>query len=395
MSKKSAWFLEKNGSLSRCEIQKSTPHQRDVMLLEGERSGQTITAHPEGVAWGRLYPRIFMADGLERPHAFVCHSRAMVRRPAPTDPDTLAAIPKINPDYLFQPFIADVIDAVYQNQSVILTGGAGVGKTTHITQLAARINQPMLRINFNGETRMSDLIGKVHVVGGQTKWIDGILPMAMRRGWWLLLDELDFAEPAVLSLLHPVLEDESLLVLKENNGEIIRPHPNFRVFATANSIGAMSERAGDFGGTNTMNEAFLDRWQVMLVDNLPVKDEVKILKAAAPGLRSAWAKKIAEFSKKFREGDDAGTCGAFSTRKAIAWAKKTALHRDPIKGARLAWLDKMPKTEQEPVEQALRAFFGTGRRTGVGRKIRASKTPSASVAGGAPRRRGRPPKVRV
>lgn len=375
---KTTWYMEKDHSLTRCEVLKDTPHSRRVRLVEGPHTNKEIEVHPDGVAWGKLFPRLFVSDSADAPTVFVVHGRALQRKV--TAHEHLPAVPKTNPDYRFQPFVTDVVDAIHQGQSVILTGGAGVGKTTHVTQLASRINQPLLRINFNGETRMSDLIGKVHVVNGETKWVDGVLPMAMRRGWWLLLDELDFAEPAVLSLLHPVLEDESLLVLKENNGEIIRPDPNFRVFATANSIGAMSDRASDFGGTNTMNEAFLDRWQVMLVDNLPVDEEIKVLRAAAPGLKPAWAKKIAEFSKKARDGQLEFT-GNFSTRKSIAWAKKTALHRDPVKGAKLAWLDKMPLTEQEPVEKSLKVHFGTGKRTSVKR--------ASSLS-----RRGRP-RVRV
>ena len=367
---KVAWFVDKNHQLVHCEVVNEKSHARTIRLLEGEAVDKEIAVHPEGVSWGKLFPRLFVSEGLSRPDIFVCHGRVMLKRPV--HQDTQSAIPAINDKYRFQPFIADVIDAVYQGQSVILTGGAGVGKTTHITQLAARINQPLLRINFNGETRMSDLIGKVHVLGGETKWVDGILPMAMRRGWWLLLDELDFAEPAVLSLLHPVLEDESILVLKENSGEIIRPHPNFRVFATANSIGAMSVRAGDFGGTNTMNEAFLDRWQVMLVDNLPVKEEIQVLRDSARGLKPAWAKKIAEFSARVRSGEDALSVGNFSTRKSIAWAKKTALHRNPIKGAQLAWLDKMPLSEQEVVLRTLKTFFGSGRKRSPKKKRKPS-----------------------
>lgn len=368
---KTSWFLEKNGTLTRCEIVKQTPYQRQIRFLSGDKKGKLLDIHPEGVSWGKLFPRLFTSDLAEEPQIFTAFHRALQVRNTPKEYEN--AVPRINPDYRFQPFLADIIDSIHQGQSVLLTGGAGVGKTTHITQLASRIHQPLLRINFNGETRMSDLIGKIHVVNGETKWLDGVLPMAMRRGWWLLLDELDFAEPAVLSLLHPVLEDESILVLKENNGEIIRPHPNFRIFATANSIGAMSDRASDFGGTNTMNEAFLDRWQVMLVNNLPVKEEIQILKNAAPGIKTQYAKKIAEFSKKARDGSFDFTA-SFSTRKAIAWAKKTALHRNPIKGAKLSWLDKMPLEEQEPVEKSLKVHFGTGKRSHI--KSALSRSPS-------------------
>lgn len=361
MTLKTSWFLERNHDLLPCEIIKSTHQSRDIRLVETDR---TLSVHPEGVIWGRLFPRVFTVDGPDKPDLFIVANRAL--RIHPHGGPHQNAVPHEFLDYRFQPFIADVIDSVIQKQNVILTGGTGVGKTTHITQLANRINQPLLRINFNGETRMSDLVGKVHVVAGETRWMDGVLPLAMRNGWWLLLDELDFAEPAVLSLLHPVLEDESVLVLKENSGEIIRPHPNFRIFATANSIGAMSEQAGSFTGTNEMNEAFLDRWQVILVENLSLEEEIKVLRKASPSLRTKWVRRIAEFARKARQGDINNYAGEnFSTRKTLAWAKKAELHRDPIRGAELAWLDKLPKDDQESLRQSLRAMFGTGKRTTV------------------------------
>lgn len=362
MTTESTWFLERNHSLSACEILKETHQSREIRFFH---NNEKMSVHPKGVSWGRLFPRVFTVNGSEKPDVFVVHNRAMLVCKH-HDKATQNAVPRKIEDYRFQPFLADVMDSIHQGQNVILTGGTGVGKTTHITQLANRINHPLLRINFNGETRMSDLVGKIHVLGGETKWQDGVLPMAMRNGWWLLLDELDFAEPAVLSLLHPVLEEESVLVLKENAGEIIHPHPNFRLFATANSIGAMKDRAGSFAGTNDMNEAFLDRWQVIMVENLSVEEEIKVLKKACPGLRSAIARRIAEFAKKARDGDFSDYTGDnFSTRKTIAWAKKAELHRDAIRGAELAWLDKIPKSDQESLHRSLKAMFGTGKRTSV------------------------------
>ena len=383
-------FLDKHMTLVPCTVLKENAYRRTIQVNGGAQAGKTLDVHPEGVAHGRIFPRIFKVDKPEQAKVATILGRSLLCYQP--NPDERAAVPHVKADYRFQPFIMDVIDSIHQAQSVILTGGTGVGKTTHIVQLAARIHQPLLRINFNGETRMSDLIGKVHVVNGETRWIDGVLPMAMRKGWWLLLDELDFAEPAVLSLLHPVLEDESMLVLKENNGEIIRPHPNFRLFATANSIGAMGDRAGAYSGTNTMNEAFLDRWQVLMVDNLPLKDEIKVLRQEAPGLKPAWAKRIAQFAQQVRAGEIQEYTGDnFSTRKTIAWAKKAALHRSTLKGAKLSWLDKMAKSEQEPMEQALKAFFGTGKRSSVrpGARKKASAAPAST---GLVKRRGRPPK---
>lgn len=354
------YFLTRDKKFVKCKIVQETRHQRMVEFLEGDHVGKQTAVHPEGVAWGTMYPRIFEFE--DTPTAsFVHQGRCLIQTHNELDNP---AVPVVNENYRFQPFLTHIIDCVHARENVILTGGTGVGKTTHVAQLAARVKQPLLRINFNGETRMSDLVGKIQVIGGETHWVDGVLPMAMRKGYWLLLDELDFADPSVLSLLHPVLEDESMLVLKENSGEIIRPHRNFRLFATANSIGAMQERSGAYAGTNTMNEAFLDRWQVLMVDNLPQAEELKVIRSQVPGLKAHWAKRIVEFANRARNKNQADALDFsgdnFSTRKVLAWAKKTALHRSPLVGARLSWLDKMPESEQEPLMRMLLTHFGSG-----------------------------------
>ena len=394
------YYFTREKTFLECEILEDTPHKRMIKIVEGDNAGKIIKIHPEGVSWGGMYPRLFKADS-KPTKSFVHKGRVLVETSHNKTKDMANAVPEEKHDYRFQPFVSDVIDSIHSKENVLLTGGTGVGKTTHITQIANRIDQPLLRINFNGETRMSDLIGKIQVVGGQTMWVDGVLPKAMREGYWLLLDELDFADPAVLSLLHPVLEDDPMLVLKENSGEIIRPHENFRLFATANSIGAMSDRAAAYSGTNTMNEAFLDRWQVLMVDNLAAKEEVRVLKDNAPGLKPRWVKQIVEFANKARAKDENGdsaieyTGDNFSTRKTIAWAKKASLHRCPIKGAKLSWLDKMPVSEQDVMLQTLTTIFGQTRASKKSKSVGlvAKKKTDGFTFGTTPKRRGRPKKV--
>ena len=361
---KKHYFLTREHELVPVEIIYETHFKRQVRFIEGEKKDKVIQVHPKGVAWGTMYPRIFECSNKPE-HIFVNKGRALIGNYPLTAKDQ-AAVP-IASEYRFQPFIGDVIDCIHANENVLLTGGTGVGKTTHILQLAARIKQPVLRINFNGETRMSDLIGKMTVVNQETRWVDGVLPTAMRNGYWILFDELDFADPAVLSLLHPVLEQNPMLTLKENGGEIIKPHPLFRVFATSNSIGAMSDRASAYGGTNTMNEAFLDRWHVIMVENLPMKEEIKVVRFEAPGLNATVAKKMVAFANMARNndfGDGVMYSGDnFSTRKIIAWGKKASLHRDAIIGAKKSWLDKMPQSDQDAMMRILMTHFGSRRRS--------------------------------
>lgn len=364
------FYLNRDKTFSEVSIVTDTPYKRTINFIEGDNKDKKKNVHPIGVAWGTMYPKVFQA--FEKPsNVFVHKGRAI----AQTNLDmTNLAIPETY-DFRFQPFTSDIIDSIHAKENIILTGGTGVGKTTHILQMASRIKQPVLRINFNGETRMSDLIGKISVVNGETVWVDGVLPMAMRKGYWLLLDELDFADPAVLSLLHPVLEENPMLVLKENSGEIIKPHNDFRVFATANSIGTMQDRAEAYEGTNRMNEAFLDRWQVIMVNNLPEKDEIRVVKSYTKGLPLATAKKIVAFANKVRKQEFSEIQFAgdnFSTRKVLAWAKKTALHRDALIGAKLAWLDKVSSSEQEVIVRILMTHFSRKKRSKA--KLKITKT---------------------
>jgi cobaltochelatase CobS len=336
----------------------TTRYKRVITMLEGDSKDLKREVHPEGVAWGKLYPRLFQA--YKAPEAFIFHGRVLIKNES-SDP----LVPKKDSNYRFQPFVSSVIDSLNGKENVLLTGGTGVGKTSCIEQLAAECNTPLIRINLNGETRLSDFIGKVHVLKGETHWVDGVLPMAMKHGYWLLLDELDFADPAILSLLHPVLEDNPCLVLKENHGEVVRPHKNFRIIATANSIGAMSDKAGNYSGTNHMNEAFLDRWQVLFIPNLTLKEELKVVKAKVSGLKSSWAKNIVDFAQKVRarklENNVDLASDSFSTRRVLSWAKKTALLRSPIEGAKLAWLDKIQSSDHDVLMRLLELYFKTSK----------------------------------
>lgn len=381
------FFLTRDQQFVECELISESAYKRTVKFLEGEQKDKVINVHPKGVSWGSMFPRLFESS-VKPDEVFVFKGRALLKKHTLQEDQVL--VPHVNPDYRFQPFVSSIVDSINVGENVLLTGGTGVGKTSSILQIASRINQPVLRINFNGETRMSDLIGKNQVIAGETKWADGVLPMAMRNGYWLVLDELDFADPAVLSLLHPVLEENPMLVLKENSGEVIIPHKDFRLFATANSIGAMQDRAGSYSGTNQMNEAFLDRWQVLMVNPLSEKEELKVVRSQAPGIKSRWAKRIVQFAHAARNKslDDSFEFGSdnFSTRKVIAWAKKTALLRNPIKAARLAWLDKMPESEQEVIIKILETQFG-----GTAKKLKKPKASKGEF--GAKRGPGRPKKM--
>jgi cobaltochelatase CobS len=356
------FYLDRNRKFIECELLRGDNYKQFIRLLEGPEAGREMMVRPEGVAKGWLYPRIFHLDKKPTGH-FITGRRIMLKREDSKNP----LIPAVDTSFRFQGFAQDIIDDIVAGDHTLLTGGTGVGKTTHIVQLAAQTNIPLLRINLNAETRLSDFLGKIHVIDGDTKWIDGVLPMAMRNGYWLLLDEIDFADPALLSLLHPVLEENPQLVLKENAGEVVKPHPDFRIFGTANSIGAMKDRASSYAGTSEQNAATENRWNVIHVPSLSKADELRVIMARVKGIRRHYAKSIVDFASRVRSNKVEGGLDispeGFTTRRVLKWAAKTALHDNPLKGAMKSWIDTVALSEQEPVIRALKLHFGaSGRR---------------------------------
>jgi cobaltochelatase CobS len=290
-----------------------------------------------------------------------------------------------------------VVDSIIQGDKVLLTGEAGTGKTSMIEQIAARINQPVLRVNLNGETRIGDFLGKLNVVNGEkgsvTHWTDGILPTAMKKGYWLILDEIDMGEPNILSLLHPVLEPNGRLILKENNGEEVKPHPDFRIFGTANGVGSQANRSDTYAGVNSMNEAFLDRWHIITMPNMDAKTEIKVLKDRYPLLAPKFAKRIVQFANTIRKGALEGgqsVAMTFSTRRALQWAEKLALYRNPRKSAEAVFLCKVTPEDRAVLEKLIETIFGSGRRS---KKLVTDGVNTTVSAMTINKKRGRPRKV--
>jgi cobaltochelatase CobS len=233
-----------------------------------------------------------------------------------------ALVPRINPAYLFTARSDDIALDIVENRRVMLIGHTGSGKTSFIEQVAARTGHGVLRANMNGQTTIGDFVGFWTVKGGETVWVDGVLPVAMREGYWLIIDELDFAEPSILAVLTAVLEPNGRLLLKERGNEIVEPHPSFRLFATANAAGAMSAWRHLYQGANLLNEAFLDRWRVYLFDYLSEEEEAEVLLRTLPLLTPAIAHTLAAIAADCRAAfarEDLAS--AFSTRRLIDWAE--------------------------------------------------------------------------
>ncbi|MFL9910227.1 AAA family ATPase [Paraburkholderia sp. RL17-337-BIB-A] len=244
-------------------------------------------------------------------------------------------VPRINPAYLFSERFNDIVEDIVENRRVMLIGHTGAGKTSLIEQVAARSHHGVLRSNMNGQTTVGDFVGFWTVKGGETIWVDGVLPTAMREGLWLIVDEIDFAEPSILAALTAVLEPHGRLVLKEKGNEIVAPHPAFRLFATANAVGAMSQFRHLYQGSNLMNEAFLDRWRVYMLDYLTPAEEADVLMGTlAPHMTRALATTLAAIAADCRAAfarEDLSS--AFSTRRLLDWAELMLRTGDPERAA--------------------------------------------------------------
>jgi cobaltochelatase CobS len=355
------YFITRDRQAVECEILEDSPKRRFIKITDKASPlfDKHLRVHPNGVAYGKIYPRVHEADWQLNQDDFFEYKGRLLLKKKEHNP----LVPKAE-TYIFQPITSQLVDSILSGDKMLITGESGTGKTSHVVQIAARINQPIIRINLNGESRIGDFLGKIHVEGGRTFWKDGVLPVAMKAGYWLILDELDMAEPNILSLLHPVLEDDGRLVLKESDGEVVDPHPNFRIFATANSIGSMQNRADAYTGTSIMNEAFLDRWHILEMAPMEPKVEIKVLASKVPSLRRRSIKNIVQFANLIRNGKDSEvqTTLTFSTRRCLQWARKMALYRDAVRSAESVFLYKVGSDEKEWVIRTIKTVFATKRK---------------------------------
>jgi cobaltochelatase CobS len=199
--------------------------------------------------------------------------------PAYSEPDE--HVPDLDPDYLFdrETTLAILAGFAY-NRRVMVTGYHGTGKSTHIEQVAARLNWPCVRVNLDSHVSRIDLVGKDAIVlkdGKQvTEFRDGILPWALQHNTALVFDEYDAGRPDVMFVIQRVLESSGRLTLLDQN-RVIRPHPAFRLFATANTIG-LGDTSGLYHGTQQINQGQMDRWSIVTTLNyLPHDREVEIV----------------------------------------------------------------------------------------------------------------------
>jgi cobaltochelatase CobS len=276
-------------------------------------------------------------------------------------------VPDLDPDYVFDRDTTLAILAGFtHNRRVLVAGYHGTGKSTHIEQVASRLNWPCVRVNLDSHISRIDLVGKDAIVlkeGQQvTEFRDGILPWALQRNVALCFDEYDAGRPDVMFVIQRVLEVSGKLTLLDQN-KVIRAHPAFRLFATANTVG-LGDTTGLYHGTQQINQGQMDRWSIVTTLNyLPHDKEVDIVCAKARQYRTPEGRDIA--SKMVRVADltrSAFINGDISTvmspRTVITWAENAEIFGDIGFAFRLTFVNKCDELERPIVAEFYQRCFG-------------------------------------
>ncbi len=272
-------------------------------------------------------------------------------------------VPEIDGAYRFDRETTLAILAGFAfNRRVMVQGYHGTGKSTHIEQVAARLNWPCIRINLDSHVSRIDLIGKDAIVlkDGQqvTEFREGLLPWALQHPVALVFDEYDAGRPDVMFVIQRVLEASGRLTLLDQN-KVITPHPAFRLFATTNTIG-LGDTTGLYHGTQQINQGQMDRWNIVTTLNYLAHDaEEEIVAAKVPGYDRktiAAMVRVADMTRNAFINGDLST--VMSPRTVITWAQNAEIFGDVGFAFRLSFLNKCDELERASVAEFYQRCFG-------------------------------------
>ncbi len=277
-------------------------------------------------------------------------------------------VPDLDPDYLFNREVTLAILAGFKhNRRVMIQGYHGTGKSTHIEQVAARLNWPCVRVNLDSHVSRIDLIGKDAIVlkdGKQvTEFREGILPWALQNNVALVFDEYDAGRPDVMFVIQRILEVSGKLTLLDQS-KVIRPHPAFRLFSTTNTIG-LGDTSGLYHGTQQINQGQMDRWSIVATLNyLPHDDEVGIVLSKAKAYQKTEAKKktvnnmvrVADLTRQAFINGDLST--VMSPRTVLTWAENAEIFGNIGFAFRMTFLNKCDELERPLVAEFFQRCFG-------------------------------------
>ena len=276
-------------------------------------------------------------------------------------------VPKIDADYKFDKDTTLAILAGFSfNKRVLIQGYHGTGKSTHIEQVAARLNWPCIRVNLDSHISRIDLIGKDAIVlkdGKQiTEFKEGILPWSIQNPVALVFDEYDAGRPDVMFVIQRVLESEGNFTLLDKN-KVLEQHDFFRIFATTNTVG-LGDTTGLYHGTQQINQGQMDRWNIVSTLNyLPFDKELEIVLAKNKHLNNKDGKellsnmiKVADLTRKGFINGDIST--VMSPRTVLHWAENTGIFKDPGYAFRITFLNKCDELEKKIISEYYQRCFG-------------------------------------
>ena len=276
-------------------------------------------------------------------------------------------MPKIDSDYKFDKDTTLAVLAGFSfNKRVLIQGYHGTGKSTHIEQIAARLNWPCVRVNLDSHISRIDLIGKDAIVLKDNKQItefkEGILPWSIQNPVALVFDEYDAGRPDVMFVIQRVLESEGNFTLLDKN-KVLEQHDFFRIFATTNTVG-LGDTSGLYHGTQQINQGQMDRWNIVSTLNyLPFEKELEIILAKNKSFNNKDGKevlsnmiKVADLSRKGFVNGDIST--VMSPRTVMHWAENTSIFKDKGYAFRVTFLNKCDELEKKIISEYYQRCFG-------------------------------------
>ncbi len=275
-------------------------------------------------------------------------------------------VPSIDESYKFDKNTTLAILAGFShNRRVMIQGYHGSGKSTHIEQVAARLNWPCIRVNLDSHISRIDLLGKDAITlkdGKQiTEFKEGILPWALQTPTALVFDEYDAGRPDVMFVIQRVLEVEGKLTLLDQN-KVISPHPGFRLFATANTVG-LGDTSGLYHGTQQINQGQMDRWHIVSTLNyLDPELELNVVLSKVPSLDNKEGLEVARnmisVANLSRQGFANGDISTLmSPRTVISWAENFKIFSDLNKSFEITFLNKCDETERVIIAEYFQRCF--------------------------------------
>ncbi len=277
-----------------------------------------------------------------------------------------ARVPERDSTYKFDPDTTLAILAGFShNRRVMIQGYHGTGKSTHIEQVASMLNWPCVRVNLDSHISRIDLIGKdaIKLKDGKqvTEFQEGILPWALRNPTAIVFDEYDAGRADVMFVIQRVLEVDGKLTLLDQN-KVITPHPYFRIFATANTVG-LGDTTGLYHGTQQINQGQMDRWSLVATLNyLSIDAETAIVLSKNPHYNTAEGRKkikqmvtVADLTRTAFMNGELST--VMSPRTVIAWAQNAEIFRDVGYAFRLSFLNKCDELERQTVAEFYQRLF--------------------------------------